>query len=97
MHILTLTAISDRDPSCNLYTVEQSYEYRGHPSHDEIRKHAEAMIAFFTASWPYRRYAVPRPFLDVTLHEVPERDSDVWREAFPADNSPYKQLPESNT
>lgn len=70
---LALTAVADRDPSCNLFTLTRTHNFplSSPPTSDEVRDLALKLKDDFKASWPHRRQTVPMLIpIDAEIREV---------------------------
>lgn len=70
---LTITAVADRDPSCNLFTLTEVHTFglSSPPTVDKIRDLCEEHKAKFLAAWPHPRNNKPTLVpIDATAREV---------------------------
>ena len=58
---VTVTAVADRDASCNLLTLTERHTYAitDPPTPRRIKKLCEALRQHFLESWPHNRQAAP--------------------------------------
>lgn len=76
---LTLTAMADRDPSCNLFTMTEVYTYplTGAPTPAKIKEGCKALKTRFKESWPHGQYVPHTVPIDVDIRQVDDGNSIV--------------------
>lgn len=59
-YLLTVTAMADRDESCNLYTYTETFDLGSRrPTPAKVCSHVEDVKQTFLDSWPHHRQAKP--------------------------------------
>jgi hypothetical protein len=73
---LTITAIADRDDSCNMFTYTEAYNFRisDPPTPDKIRALLQEHKDKFMEMWPHKGVAKPHLVpLDVSVRTLEGR------------------------